>query len=460
MRALLEWVDARYPLTKTWNEHLAQYYAPKNFNFWYYFGSLAMLVLAIQIVSGIFLTMFYKPDAELAFASVEYIMRDVEWGWLIRYMHTTGASAFFIVVYLHMFRALLYGSYKKPRELVWVIGVAIYLVLMAEAFAGYMLPWGQMSYWGAQVIVNLFATIPFIGPELVTWIRGDFLISDATLTRFFALHVAALPLVLIMLVFAHIVALHAVGSNNPDGVDIKKFKGDDGVPLDGIPFHPYYTVKDMIGFGVFLILFFAVVFFAPEAGGYFIEKANFEQADPMVTPDLIHPVWYFGTFYTILRVVPDPFLGVLLMFGAVLILFFLPWLDRNPINSVRYRSAIHKFNLVVFAIAFIVLGWLGMQAVEPFYAELGLRLTTIYCAFFFVLWFHSKPRSFTFSWASFLVIVAGYTYWDFLRVEGGADPTMAMTWWLLPTAYLTICLLAPLYTSFNEEKPVPARVTS
>ncbi|MBK1672532.1 cytochrome b [Ectothiorhodospira shaposhnikovii] len=460
MRALVDWIDARYPLTKTWNEHLAEYYAPKNFNFWYYFGSLAVLVLVIQLVSGIFLTMFYKPDAQLAFASVEYIMRDVEWGWFIRYMHTTGASAFFIVVYLHMFRALLYGSYKRPRELIWIIGVAIYLVLMAEAFAGYMLPWGQMSYWGAQVIVNLFNTIPVVGGDLVTWIRGDFLISDATLNRFFALHVVALPLVLVMLVFVHIVALHAVGSNNPDGVEIKKFTGSNGHPADGIPFHPYYTVKDLFGFGVFLILFFAVVFFAPEAGGYFIEKANFQMANPMVTPDQIHPVWYFGTFYTVLRAVPDPFLGVLLMFGAVLILFFLPWIDRNPIKSWRYRGTIHKFNIVFFGLTFVVLGYLGLKPVEPFYAELGLRLTAVYLLFFFVLWFHSKPRSSLFSWLSFLVLVGGYTYWDYLRLEAGVDQTLLVAMWFIPTVYLVICLLLPLYTQLNEEKPVPARVTS
>ncbi|MBS3800707.1 MAG: cytochrome b N-terminal domain-containing protein, partial [Thioalkalivibrio sp.] len=295
----LGWVDARFPLSQMWNEHLAQYYTPKNFNFWYYFGSLALLVLVIQIVSGIFLTMFYKPDAELAFASVEYIMRDVEWGWLIRYMHSTGASMFFVVVYLHMFRALLYGSYKKPRELIWIFGVLIYLVLMAEAFAGYLLPWGQMSYWGAQVIVNLFQTIPYIGPDLVTWIRGDFLLSDATLNRFFALHVVALPLVLILLVAAHIIALHEVGSNNPDGVEIKKNKDANGVPKDGIPFHPYYTVKDLVGVGVFLMVFAAIMFFFPEGGGKFLKPDNMIPADPLKTPDLIPPVWYFTPMYSV-----------------------------------------------------------------------------------------------------------------------------------------------------------------
>jgi ubiquinol-cytochrome c reductase cytochrome b subunit len=457
--ALLGWVDARFPLTKMWNEHLAEYYAPKNFNFWYFFGSLAMLVLVIQIVSGIFLTMFYKPDAAYAFASVEYIMRDVEWGWFIRYMHSTGASAFFIVVYLHMFRALLYGSYKKPRELIWLVGVLIYLALMAEAFMGYLLPWGQMSYWGAQVIVNLFATIPFIGPDLVTWIRGDFLISDATLNRFFALHVIALPLVLLILVVVHIIALHEVGSNNPDGVEIKKLKDDKGIPLDGIPFHPYYTVKDIFGVGVFLIFFFAVLFFAPEMGGYFLEHANFVPADPLVTPEHIAPVWYFTSFYTVLRAVPDPFLGVMAMFAAVAILFFLPWLDRNPIKSVRYRSTLHKLNLGVFAVTFVILGYLGVNPVAPVLSELGLRFSEVYFLFFFVIWFHSQSRGPAFSWISFLVLVGVYTLYDLVRM-GGGSPALIMQGWLIPTVYLAVCLLLPLYTRLNQEKPVPERVTA
>mgnify|MGYP006273148217 CR=1 FL=1 len=460
MRAILDWIDARYPLTKVWNEHLAEYYTPKNMNFWYYFGSLSFLVLAIQIVSGIFLTMFYKPDAELAFASVEYIMRDVQWGWLIRYMHAVGASAFFIVVYLHMYRGLLYGSYKRPRELIWITGVLIYLVLMTESFAGYMLPWGQMSYWGAQVIVNLFSTFPVIGPDLVTWIRGDFLVSDATLTRFYALHVVALPLVLVGLSFVHVVALHAVGSNNPDGVETKHFTDDSGRPLDSIPFHPYYTVKDMVGFGVFAIIFFGIVFFAPEAGGYFLEKNNFEIADPLTTPELIHPVWYFGAFYSMLRVIPDPLLGVIVMFAAPMVLFFLPWIDRNPILSVRYRSPIHKFNLVAFGVVFLVLTYLGLQHITTLNQEIALRFTLIYYLFFFVLWFHSQPRSDAFSWGWFLAIVAAYSYYDFTRIAADGDRVMIMTWWLVPTLYLGICLLLPLFSQLNEEKPVPARVTS
>jgi ubiquinol-cytochrome c reductase cytochrome b subunit len=457
---LLGWVDARFPLSQLWNDHLARYYTPKNFNFWYYFGSLALLVLVLQIVTGIFLTMFYKPDAELAFASVEYIMRDVEWGWLIRYMHSTGASFFFVVVYLHMFRALLYGSYKKPRELIWIFGVLIYVVLMAEAFMGYLLPWGQMSYWGAQVIVNLFATIPYIGPDLVTWIRGDFLISDATLTRFFALHVIALPLVLLLLVVAHIIALHEVGSNNPDGVEIKKNKDANGVPLDGIPFHPYYTVKDLVGVGVFFIAFFAVVFFAPEMGGYFLEHANFEPANSLATPEHIAPVWYFTSFYTVLRSVPDPFLGVLGMGAAVVILFFIPWLDRNPVKSVRYRATVHRINLIVFAVTFIVLGYLGAQPVSPVFSELGLRLSTMYFLFFWLLWFHSRERSAVFSVVAFAVLVGLYTFYDLTRV-GTSNQALVMTMWLLPTAYLFVTMVVPaLVRGLGQNRAVPERVTA
>ncbi|MCP4127623.1 MAG: cytochrome b, partial [Gammaproteobacteria bacterium] len=333
------WVDDRYPMTKVWNEHLAEYYAPKNFNFWYFMGSLAMLVLVLQIVTGVWLAMSYKPDADLAFGSVEYIMRDVDWGWLIRYMHSTGASAFFIVIYLHMFRGLMYGSYRKPRELLWVIGVVVYLVMMATAFMGYLLPWGQMSYWGAQVIVNLFSAVPFVGEELGVWIRGDYVISDVTLNRFFALHFL-LPFILAALVFVHIIALHKVGSNNPDGIEIKDNKDENGIPKDGIPFHPYYSVKDIAGIAGFLFLFAAVLFYAPEMGGYFIEHPNFEPANPLKTPDHIAPVWYFTPFYAILRAVPSiagsAFPGVIAMFGSILIMFFLPWLDRSPVKSVRY----------------------------------------------------------------------------------------------------------------------------
>jgi ubiquinol-cytochrome c reductase cytochrome b subunit len=370
-------------------EHLTEYYAPKNFNFWYFFGGLAILVLVNQILTGIWLTMSYKPSAADAFASVEYIMRDVNWGWLIRYMHSTGASAFFVVVYLHMFRALIYGSYKKPRELIWMLGVAIFLALMAEAFMGYLLPWGQMSFWGAQVIINLFSAIPVIGPDLSVWIRGDFVVSDATLNRFFSLHVIALPLVLLGLVVAHIIALHEVGSNNPDGVEIKKVKGPDGKPLDGIPFHPYYTVKDLLGAMVFLFFFALIIFFVPEMGGYFLEHPNFDPANPMVTPAHIAPVWYFTPFYAILRAVPSfagtQVWGVLAMGAAIVMLFFLPWLDRSPVKSIRYRGLLFKLALAAFVISFLILGYLGALPTTAERTTLAQICSIIYFGFFFVL---------------------------------------------------------------------------
>lgn len=387
---LLAWIDRRYPLISTWNEHVAEYYAPKNFNFWYFFGSLALLVLVLQIFTGLWLTMSYKPSAAEAFNSVEYIMRDVEWGWLIRYLHSTGASAFFIVVYLHMTRALLYGSYKEPRELVWIIGMLLFVVLMAEAFMGYLLPWGQMSYWGAQVIISLFGAIPVIGPELALWVRGDFVISDATLNRFFALHVIGLPLVLIILVFMHIVALHKVGSNNPDGVEIKKYKNAKGLPVDGIPFHPYYSVKDSMGAVFFLIIFSLLVFYWPEGGGYFIEAPNFEAANPLLTPDHIAPVWYFTPFYAILRAIPDKFLGVVAMGAAIAILFAMPWLDRCKVKSIRYRGLSYKLLLTMLLVSFVILGWLGTLPSTPELTKLAQIFTALYFAFFLVLPFTSK----------------------------------------------------------------------
>lgn len=438
---LLNWVDNRFPLTKLYNEHMGEYYAPKNFNFWYIFGSLAMLVLVIQIVTGIFLVMHYKPDASLAFASVEYIMRDVPGGWIIRYMHSTGASAFFIVVYLHMFRGLLYGSYRKPRELVWIFGCGIFLCLMAEAFMGYLLPWGQMSYWGAQVIVNLFAAVPFVGPDLALLIRGDYVVGDATLNRFFSFHVIAVPLVLLGLVAAHIIALHEVGSNNPDGVEIKDKKDAKGIPLDGIPFHPYYTVHDIYAVSVFLMIFSAVLFFAPEGGGYFLEYNNFIEANPLKTPPHIAPVWYFTPFYSMLRATTDlmvnvlcvilaiggvlgivkggfsslgkivlaiavivavallkyfdaKFWGVVVMGGAVVILFFLPWLDRSLAKSIRYRPGWHKYVYGVFVFFFLVLGYLGAQPpsdVGNYVSQIG---TLVYFGFFLLMPWWSRMGTF------------------------------------------------------------------
>ncbi len=430
----LNWVDSRFPLTKLWNDQWGQYYAPKNFNIWYIFGSLAMLVLVMQIVTGIFLTMHYKPDATLAFASVEYIMREVPWGWLVRYMHSTGASAFFIIVYLHMTRGLLYGSYRKPRELIWLFGFAIFLCLMAEAFFGYLLPWGQMSYWGAQVIVNLFGAIPFIGPDLSLWIRGDYVVSDATLNRFFAFHVIAIPLVLLGLVAAHLIALHEVGSNNPDGIEVKEHLGPDGHPLDSIPSHPYYSTHDMFGVTVFLTIFSAVVFFAPEMGGYFLEYNNFIPADSLKTPPHIAPTWYFTPFYSILRATTSEFLfvvqagivayvlliftkskiasffkfliaaialfaiilmmpnmldakfwGVVLFGGSVMILALLPWIDLSPVKSIRYRPDWHKWVYIVFGIAFVTLGYLGVQAPSDIGGRVSQVCTVIYFGFFLLM---------------------------------------------------------------------------
>jgi ubiquinol-cytochrome c reductase cytochrome b subunit len=438
---LMTWVDNRFPATQLYKEHLSEYYAPKNFNFWYFFGALALLVLVIQIVTGIFLVMHYKPDAALAFGSVEYIMRDVPGGWIIRYMHSTGASAFFVVVYLHMFRGMIYGSYRKPRELIWIFGCAIFLCLMAEAFFGYLLPWGQMSYWGAQVIVNLFAAVPFIGPDLALLIRGDYVVGDATLNRFFSFHVIAIPLVLLGLVAAHIIALHEVGSNNPDGVEIKARKGADGRPLDGIPFHPYYTVHDILGVSVFLMVFSAIVFFGPELGGYFLEYNNFIPADPLKTPAHIAPVWYFTPFYSMLRATNDvmvnvfcvvvglaalvavvfgklsmpkrigavvlaviaiallkafdaKFWGVVAMGGAVIILFFLPWLDRSLAKSIRYRPGWHKAVYTVFVVVFLVLGYLGIQPVSDLFTLMAQIGTLYYFGFFLLMPWWSRLGEF------------------------------------------------------------------
>ncbi len=419
---ILGWVDDRFPLTTLYKEHLSEYYAPKNFNLWYYFGSLAMLILVMQIVTGIFLTMNYKPDVKFAFASVEYIMRDVSWGWLIRYMHSTGASMFFLVVYLHMMRGLMYGSYRKPRELLWIFGCLIYLTLMGEAFFGYLLPWGQMSYWGAQVIINLFSAIPIIGEDLSLWIRGDYNIGDATLNRFFAFHVIAMPLVLLGLVAAHLVALHEVGSNNPDGVEIKKNLDVDGHPKDGIPFHPYYTVKDLVGVVVFLAVFTAIIFFAPEVGGYFLEAPNFVPADPLTTPAHIAPVWYFTPFYAMLRAVPSMFSsqfpGVAVMGAATLILFALPWLDRGKVKSVRYRGPIYKYFLTAFVISFLVLGYLG---VVP---------TTVW---------GQLPKT--------------------LPLIGGLDVATIVAR-VLTAVYFAFFILMPWYTAIDKEKPEPTRVTA
>ena len=421
-KGLVAWIDDRFPLSSFIKNHLTQYYAPKNFNFWYFFGALSLFVFVMQILTGIFLTMHYKPDASMAFESVEYIMRDVSFGWLIRYMHSTGASLFFVVVYLHMFRGLMYGSYKKPRELLWLFGVLIFLLLMAEAFFGYLLPWGQMSYWGAQVIVNLFSTIPFIGPDLAEWVRGDYLISDATLNRFFAFHVIALPLALAGLIFLHLVALHEVGSNNPDGIEIKQSKDKKtGIPLDGIPFHPYYTVKDIMGLTVFLLVFAFIIFFAPEMNGYFLEANNFIPADPLVTPAHIAPVWYFTPFYSILRAVPpilnSQFPGVAAMGLAVLIFFFVPWLDKSNVKSIRYKGALYKKWLTAFVLSFIILGYLG-----------------------------TVPSN---VWGQFSSI---------LPIIGGTDIATVVAR-IFTVIYFAFFFLMPIYSKKDKTKPVPKRVT-
>ena len=415
MPRLMEWIDERFPATKVWEEHVSRYYTPKNFNFWYYFGSLLILVMVLQIVTGIVLTMHYKPDAGLAFASVEYIMRDVPGGWFIRYLHSVGASMLFLAIYLHMFRAMLYGSYKGPRELIWILGMILYIAMMAEAFFGYLLPWGNMSYWGAQVIISLFGAIPVVGEGLAEWIRGDFVVSDATLNRFFAFHVILLPLLLALLVYLHIVALHKTGSNNPDGVEIKKQKDDHGVPLDGIPFHPYYTVKDIFGAAVFMAVFLAIVFFAPELSGWFLEKDNFEPANILQTPPDIVPLWYLTPYYSILRAVTFEWLpggaklwGVMAMGVAIVLFFFLPWLDRSKVKSIRYRGWMYKTMLGLFAVTFVILGYLGTK--NPGHVDL--------------IWFKNVV------WAQIGLVI-----------------------------YFAFFLLMPIYTRLDRTKPEPDRLT-
>ena len=394
MNRILLWLDERLPIMDTWKKHVSEYYAPKNFNLYYVFGALALLVLANQLLTGLWLTMFYTPTATGAFDSIEYIMRDVNYGWLLRYMHTTGASAFFIVIYLHIFRGLLYGSYQKPRELVWILGTALYFLLLMEAFFGYLLPWGQMSYWGAEVITSLFGAIPYIGDTVTTWLRGDYNVSNATLQRFFALHVIGIPLIFLLLVFLHLLALHRVGSNNPEGIEIKENRNAEGIPLDGIPFHPYYTVKDLVGSLVFLIVFFSVVFFVPDMGGYFLEHANFAPADPLVTPDHITPVWYMTPFYAMLRAVPDKLLGVIVMASAVGILWFMPWLDKSPVRSMRYKERCSRIALAGLVISFIFLGYLGTVGISPLKQILARVFTVVYFAYFIFMPFYSRFDSY------------------------------------------------------------------
>ncbi|RZA04408.1 MAG: ubiquinol-cytochrome c reductase, partial [Moraxellaceae bacterium] len=464
---LWNWVDYRLPVQRAWDTHMGKYYAPKNFNFWYFFGVLSLLVLVNQLVTGIWLTMSYTPTAEGAFASVEYIMRDVDYGWLLRYMHSTGASAFFVVVYLHMFRGLMYGSYKSPRELVWIFGMTIYLALMAEAFMGYVLPWGQMSYWGAQVIVSLFGAIPVVGEDLVQWIRGDYLISGITLNRFFALHVVALPIVLLALIVMHILALHEVGSNNPDGVEIKKNKDENGIPLDGVPFHPFYTVHDLVGISVFLFVFCFILFFMPEVGGFFLEHANFEEANNLKTPTHIAPVWYFTPFYAVLRAVTieigplnAKFLGFVAMAAAIAILFVLPWLDRSKVKSIRYRGWIPRVMLMSFAAMFVILGYLGVQAPTEGRTLLSQIATTFYFAYFVTMpvWTTTdsakakSPVAFVLC-GIFAVIFAAMTY---SYITPGNDvPALLIGFCILLTVLFAVL---PLLAARDKDLVEPARV--
>ncbi|WP_341937807.1 ubiquinol-cytochrome c reductase [Marinimicrobium sp. C2-29] len=472
LTGLWHWIDERLPVQRAWDTHMGKYYAPKNFNFWYFFGVLSLLVLVNQLITGIWLTMNYTPTAEGAFASVEYIMRDVEYGWLLRYMHSTGASAFFVVIYLHMFRGLMYGSYKAPRELVWIFGMTIYLVLMAEAFMGYVLPWGQMSYWGAQVIVSLFGAIPGIGDELVQWIRGDYLISGITLNRFFALHVVAMPIVLLALVVLHILALHEVGSNNPDGIDIKKNKDENGIPKDGVEFHPYYTVHDLVGITVFLFVFCFVMFFMPEMGGFFLEYANFEEANNLKTPEHIAPVWYFTPFYAILRAVTieigplnAKFLGLIAMGSAIAILFVLPWLDRAKARSMRYKGWIPRVMLMVFAAMFVVLGYLGVQSPTTGRTLLSQIATVFYFGYFITMpiWTSYRPREARSSIARIIsIVICAIFALIFLRLaligitEGGSDVPVFLRLFGLVLAGLFAAL--PWLADRDGERPVPERV--
>lgn len=457
--SLRDWIDERLPIQRAWDTHMGKYYAPKNFNFWYFFGVLSLLVLVNQLLTGIWLTMMYVPSDVGAFASVEYIMRDVEYGWILRYMHSTGASAFFIVVYLHMFRGLLYGSYKKPRELVWIFGMLIFFALMAEAFLGYVLPWGQMSYWGAQVIVSLFGAIPYIGDGLVEWIRGDYLISGITLNRFFALHVVAVPLIIVALVVLHLLALHEVGSNNPDGVEIKKHKDADGVPLDGIPFFPYYVIHDLKGIAIFLAAFIAVVFFMPEVGGLFLEAPNFEQADNLKTPNHIAPVWYFTPFYSVLRAVPDKLLGFIAFGASVVILFLLPWLDKSPVKSIRYKGKANIIALFIMVASFIILGVLGVKAPSPARTQLAQVTSVAYFAYFMLMPFFTatdRKNNTPLEWLFSIFFAAFFVFLGVIYL-GDAEASSLVVYVSFALALLVIAM--PWYMRRDVSKPEPDRVT-
>ncbi|WP_455380337.1 cytochrome b [Acidihalobacter prosperus] len=458
---LMGWIDRRFPVTSMMREHLTEYYAPKNFNFWYFFGSLLILVLVLQILTGIFLTMHYQPNEKMAFWSINQgIMNDVTAGWFIRYMHVLGASAFFLMIYFHIFRGLLYGSYKRPRELLWIVGMLLYVALCAEAFFGYLLPWGQMSYWGSNVVISLFGAIPVIGGAIAHWIRGDFVVGDPTLDRFFALHVIAVPLVLIILVFVHILALHQVGSNNPDGIEIKDHKNADGVPLDGIPFHPYYTVKDIFGVSIFLAIYMAFIFFKPSGWGIVLDKLNYVPSNVLKTPPDIHPLWYLTPYYAMLRAWPNKLIGVLNLVCAYGVMFLVPWLDRNPVKSVRFRGLFARVNILVLAFSFLALGYLGDQKAETFYVLLGFRFTELFFSTFWVMIYLNRVRSHLATLAWWVVMTGFFVAVDAWMVSVGAHSwgTLVHTLWI-PLGYITIIFLgARIKPSLVANKPVPERV--
>lgn len=464
LRRFATWWDERLPISETWQKHMSGYPAPKNFNLWYFFGSLLILVLVLQLATGTFLAIHYQPNPELAYWSVlRGIMRDTNWGWLVRYMHIVGASAFFVLVYLHMFRGIMYGSYKKPRELLWLIGVAIYLILAAEAVLGYLLPWGQMSYWGSTAVMNFATAIPFIGESVATWLRGSFVVGLPTLNRFFVFHIFLLPLLLLAVVFIHIIALHKVGSNNPDGVEIHGRKNAAGWPLDAVPFHPYYTVKDSVGVGIFLLVFFWFVFFRPDGWGYLIDKLNYSPANPIQTPTDIHPLWFFLPFYAVLRGVPDKLYG-LLAFGFVFVMLAaLPWLDRNPIRSIRYRSLLYKINLLAIPVMFIWLGLIANGSATESNMVYGLHVTEAFYLTFWLLPYFNRPRSrwVTLLWFAVLeAIVWLIDYWMFYTNAHGWALMLRTTW--IPAAYVAIILIAALARpQLTRDAPaLPDRLTA
>ncbi|MDC3180562.1 cytochrome b N-terminal domain-containing protein [Gammaproteobacteria bacterium] len=397
-----KWLRERVPFVYAVSHHLKHYQAPKNLNFWYFFGAMALLVLANQFISGIWLLMYYIPTADQAMSSIELMMREVSYGWLFRYLHAAGASFFFVVIYLHMFKAMLYGSYQSPREILWLGGCVIFVLLMAEAYTGYVLPWGQMSYWAARVITSLFKIIPVIGEHLVLFIQGDYEVSEVTLHRFFSFHVVLFPIILLGLVFFHTLCLHAVGSNNPDGIEIKEQLDENKQPLDGVSFHPYYTVKDIMGASIFLFIFLGVVLLLPRGAGLILEPENFEIANPMVTPLHIKPSWYLAPYYAILRAIPSKSLGAIAMFASILLFFTLPWLDYSSVRSMRYKGPMSRIALLLFTVSFLGLMLMGALPATALYTALSRAFAILYFAFFLLMpiytaldWHRQPPKRVT-----------------------------------------------------------------